>query len=235
MRALPSANEETLAGSDNCVPDEYEAPAPYADYIRTQPSVRTPYWRPAVLCAWPLQRSGLRRDHHRGDQPRHLEIEAFDEDVQVSILQGGKEVNILDSKTGNKVTLRAGEYQLKLPSDRTDVQLSRDTFTMTRGGKVIVKVTRLPPKAVRTSWEIPPDQWVELLPALDVHEDQILGDWRMDEEGLTHAWATVSNIAFPVIVDGSYELQVDFTAARNTAPRIQFPIGESHHLRFRRG
>ena len=93
-------------------------------------------WRPAVLSALAAAAFlafgvTITVVTNRGT----VELEAFDDDVQVAILRGGKEVNVLDSKTGSKVTLRAGEYPLKPLSDRTDVQLNRDTFIMTRGGK----------------------------------------------------------------------------------------------------
>ena len=78
-----------------------------------------------------------------------LEIETFDKDVQMSILRDGKEVKILDTRTGNTVTLYVGEYQLRLPIGSTDLWLSRDKITMTRGGKVIVKVTRVPTEQLK--------------------------------------------------------------------------------------
>jgi WD40 repeat protein/predicted Ser/Thr protein kinase len=73
-----------------------------------------------------------------------LEIQTFDEDVEVSILKDGREVRIVDTKTGNKLTLRAGEYQLKLAGEKGDLKLSTDTFTLKRGDKVIVEVRRKP-------------------------------------------------------------------------------------------
>jgi len=78
-----------------------------------------------------------------------LEVETFDKDVQISVLRDGKEMKILDTKTGNTVTLNVGEYQLKLPAGSTDLQVSRDQITMTRGGKVIARVTRVPSEELK--------------------------------------------------------------------------------------
>lgn len=73
-----------------------------------------------------------------------LEIRTYEEDAQVAILKGGREVEIIDTRTGKKVTLRAGRYQLKLAGEKGDLELSTDTFTLRRGEKVIVEVRRVP-------------------------------------------------------------------------------------------
>jgi formylglycine-generating enzyme required for sulfatase activity/tRNA A-37 threonylcarbamoyl transferase component Bud32 len=67
-------------------------------------------------------------------------IETDDPDVEVTVR--GDVVKIVDVKTGNEVTLKAGKYQLELTKGKEGLKLSTSEFTLERGGKQIVKVTR---------------------------------------------------------------------------------------------
>lgn len=74
-----------------------------------------------------------------------LEIEFNGEEAQVAILQGGKEIEIVDSQTGSEVRLKEGKYELKLKGEENELTLSQDTITMSRAGAVIVRVERIKP------------------------------------------------------------------------------------------
>jgi sugar lactone lactonase YvrE len=76
-----------------------------------------------------------------------LVIEAEDPDVEVVVRQGGQLVEILDTKTKQKIELRAGEYEVGLPGKQDDLRLSTNQFALKRGEKVIVRVTRRAPAA----------------------------------------------------------------------------------------
>jgi serine/threonine protein kinase len=67
-------------------------------------------------------------------------IETDDPDVEVTVR--GDVVKIVDVKTGNEVTLKAGKYQLELTKGKEGLKLSTREFTLERGGRQIVKVTR---------------------------------------------------------------------------------------------
>ncbi len=71
-----------------------------------------------------------------------LVIETFDEDVKIEI-SNGDFTQIIDTKSGQTLDIKSGEYSLKLKDDQNSFQLSDDTVTMTRGGKKIVTVTRV--------------------------------------------------------------------------------------------
>lgn len=86
-----------------------------------------------------------------------LVIESDDENIQVTITQPtsdtheGLKVRIVDKVTGSQVVrLPSGHYQLilrKSPNDNANVdlqtvQLSNEHFVLSRGGKVVVRVTR---------------------------------------------------------------------------------------------
>ena len=102
-----------------------------------------------------------------------LVIETDDRDVEVIVKQGGEQVQIVDTKTGREVTLKAGEYQLELGGGKPGLKLSTNQFTLTRGGTEIAKVwletqepggqvkvepapRNEPPVAVQPSEEPPP-------------------------------------------------------------------------------
>jgi WD40 repeat protein len=73
-----------------------------------------------------------------------LVIETDDPDVQVEVLQGGERVRLLDRKTGRKIDLQAGDYEVKVVDEKDGLQLSADRFTLSRGGKQVVLVTHEP-------------------------------------------------------------------------------------------
>jgi WD40 repeat protein len=76
-----------------------------------------------------------------------LEIRTDDPDVQVVIEKGGNQVTVLDLKTKQKIELRSGEYTLQLGKGASDLRLSTDRVTLSRGDRPIVEVRRLPATA----------------------------------------------------------------------------------------
>lgn len=72
-----------------------------------------------------------------------LEIKSDDPDIAIEILQGGEVVYVADEKTGQKIEIKSGEYQLRPKSDENSFQLSQNSLTMSRGGRIIVTVTNL--------------------------------------------------------------------------------------------
>jgi len=94
--------------------------------------------------------------NHEWKQGGTLEIVTSDNNVRVSILRDGQEVRILDTKTGNTVTLDASEYDIRLSADRGDLQLRPDRVTMKRGKKVIVEAVRISRKQTKPKGAV---QW----------------------------------------------------------------------------
>jgi WD40 repeat protein/tRNA A-37 threonylcarbamoyl transferase component Bud32 len=71
-----------------------------------------------------------------------LVIESDDPDVEVRVKEGGRVVTVADLRTRREVELRAGEYELEVGGGKDGLKLSTDTFTLSRGSKVIVRVRR---------------------------------------------------------------------------------------------
>ncbi len=71
-----------------------------------------------------------------------------DPDVEVVVKQAGRQIEVLDLKTRQKVELPSGEYEVALGGGKPGLRLSTDTFTLKRGGQQIVTVRRVPAPAV---------------------------------------------------------------------------------------
>ena len=77
--------------------------------------------------------------------------------------------------------------------------------------------------------EIPPGQWIDLLPLVDLGECRLEGGWRQDGQSLTAEAPQVANLTLPAWVSGSYDLEIDSTlSAGSGAWKIVLPVGEAH-------
>ncbi len=68
-------------------------------------------------------------------------VESDDPDVTVIVKRRGETVTVIDEKTGRKVDITPGEYELSLSENGKKLELSTSRVSLTRGGKVIVRVT----------------------------------------------------------------------------------------------
>jgi tRNA A-37 threonylcarbamoyl transferase component Bud32 len=106
-----------------------------------------------------------------------LVITPESDDVEVVIKQGGKVVTILDTKTGRRVTLRSGTYDLAL-KDAPGWKLEVEKATLTRDGQALVRIERVlkqpaltwtagkeattwkvSPQEATTTWKMGPTRW----------------------------------------------------------------------------
>jgi dipeptidyl aminopeptidase/acylaminoacyl peptidase len=72
-----------------------------------------------------------------------LVITTESDDVQVVIKQGGKQVDIIDTKTNRRITLRSGTYELELKGAPEGLKLNIDKATLTRGETILAKIERV--------------------------------------------------------------------------------------------
>jgi tRNA A-37 threonylcarbamoyl transferase component Bud32 len=75
-----------------------------------------------------------------------LVIETDNDDVEVVVKQGGKVVKIIDTKSGQHVTLNSGDYELALKDGREGLKLSPDKMTLKRRETVLATITTVRPK-----------------------------------------------------------------------------------------
>jgi tRNA A-37 threonylcarbamoyl transferase component Bud32 len=85
-----------------------------------------------------------------------LVITPESDDVEVVIKQGGKLVTVLDTKTGRRVTLRSGTYELEL-KDAPGWKLEVEKATLTRDGKALVRIERAVKQPAQT-WNVGPKE-----------------------------------------------------------------------------
>jgi hypothetical protein len=71
-----------------------------------------------------------------------LVIETDDPNVEVVVSQGGKQVTIIDGQTKQHIKLASGTYEVELGKGSKELRLSTGHFTLTRGGREIVRVRR---------------------------------------------------------------------------------------------
>ena len=78
-----------------------------------------------------------------------LEIETDDPNVQVAVKQNGEVVEVVDAKSGWKISLKSGEYELAPQGSTDQFQLDKNSVVVKRGDTVKVKVTLKPPVNLR--------------------------------------------------------------------------------------
>ena len=76
-----------------------------------------------------------------------LVIDSKDESVEITILQNGKQVDVVDTKTKQRLNIRSGDYEFKAASGTGDLrnsfEVTPSTLTMKRGGSTILTVTKI--------------------------------------------------------------------------------------------
>jgi WD40 repeat protein/serine/threonine protein kinase len=77
-------------------------------------------------------------------------VETDDPDVKVVVKQQEQQITILDAKTNQEVTLKAGTYQIELSPRKEGLRLSATDFTLARGDKQVVRV-RFEPQTPKVS------------------------------------------------------------------------------------
>jgi len=69
-------------------------------------------------------------------------------------------------------------------------------------------------------------QWVELSPWIDLDRDSVQGEWRKTGDELTVGAGANARIMLPVTVQGSYDLQLEFTRTKGSdAVAVVLPVG----------
>lgn len=71
-----------------------------------------------------------------------LVIETTGDDVEVVVKQGGKVVEVYDTKTKQKLVLKSGVYEFEVNGKATGLTLDIDRATLKRGDVVVAKITR---------------------------------------------------------------------------------------------
>ena len=71
-----------------------------------------------------------------------LIVETDNPNIELIVTQGGKQVTIVDGQTKQQIKLSSGAYEIELAKGGPGLQLSTNQFTLSRGGREIVRVRR---------------------------------------------------------------------------------------------
>ncbi|WP_339687859.1 protein kinase domain-containing protein [Gimesia maris] len=66
------------------------------------------------------------------------------DDIQINVLQAGQVIKVADQKSGWKIELSTGEYQLQLNGSSDRIQLDKHQIRVLRGQSEVVSITRKP-------------------------------------------------------------------------------------------
>jgi WD40 repeat protein len=98
---------------------------------------------PALAAMAALAAVVVRLETDKGE----LVITTGDPDVEVVVRRNGRVVTVVDRKSGHKVRLRTGEYDLGLKGERPGLQLDVGKVTIRRGERELATVERVKPPA----------------------------------------------------------------------------------------
>jgi hypothetical protein len=114
-----------------------------------------------------------------------LVITTESDDVKVVITQGGKLVDIIDTKTDKQLSLalRSGEYELELKGAPEGLKLNIDNATLTRGKQTLAKIERITDKGIEKEAK-PPTTSLALIGLIDPRRDAVVGTWKLDGKAL---------------------------------------------------
>ncbi len=94
-----------------------------------------------------------------------IEIRTDDPNVKVEIRQNGKLVELVDLDTKQKIVIKSGEYSIIPQSDKNGFHLSANKVIMTRGGKQIVEIKRLPKAEMKDDLSVAKKSFPDKKPA----------------------------------------------------------------------
>jgi serine/threonine protein kinase/WD40 repeat protein len=70
-----------------------------------------------------------------------LELQTQADDVQVVVKHGGRQVTVLDPRTGSEFRLRPGRYTFELSEEKAGLAISARELELSRGGRKLLRVT----------------------------------------------------------------------------------------------
>jgi hypothetical protein len=156
------------------------------------------------------------------------------DDPQVSITIDGEDL-VITGAGPQEVRLKPGQYQVQATKGGRTVK--QQLVTIERGGRQVVRVVLEPattplakesPVARPAPGRVPLNQWVELLPRVD-QRCLLRGQWERRGDALVRLPLVDSGLVeFPVEIDGSFDLQVDFTVIKGTlVPGLAMPVAST--------
>ena len=130
-----------------------------------------------------------------------LRIESLSEDVNVQVLQHGKVVELVDSKTGSVVRLKPGGYDVALKGNTSKVRLDQSHVELTRDNETVIRVTTLEERPSSDHPSLPPS-------ASSRHHDRIAATWILGSGGtfVARNEGKDQTVMSPPVPDGDFRI-----------------------------
>jgi len=106
-----------------------------------------------------------------------IQIDAKDDDVKISVEQGGKVIEIMDLQKKKTYRLASGGYELKIVAGKEDFEIKPQSLTLKRGKTEIVRISCLDKQPfVKVQWPELDKAWLERAARLSPEEkaDEII-------------------------------------------------------------
>ena len=131
------------------------------------------------------------------------------DDIQVNVLQKGRVIKVADQKSGWKIELKSGEYQLQLNGSDDEVQLDKHQVRILRGQSEVVSITHKPDTALAK-------QDTNQSPALKTKQPATTTEfqWPKKTKPTKQMGVLTASATFPEIPDWQIPFQDPFTQAR---------------------
>jgi hypothetical protein len=143
-----------------------------------------------------------------------IEIRTEVDDVEVVVSQGGKEVVTIDLATGSQVAwMPSGNYTISLKQDRNDIQIIPSGFRLSRWGKQIVSLSRLP--AAGLARDLPAGAMSEIVTT------GYNGGFEVTKSGLPVSWFFYTPRTVP---DGDFDIVMDKSDFKEGEQSLKFAV-----------
>ena len=103
-----------------------------------------------------------------------VEIHTNDPNVEISVKQAGKEIDIINEASGWDIRLKEGKYDLNLKLGNDKFKLSDNTVTVSRDDKVVLRVTLRKPKLLVPALPYTPESVLESFGAKITKKDGVI-------------------------------------------------------------
>jgi hypothetical protein len=131
----------------------------------------------------------------------------------------------------NEIWTTPSRRHLSLATWRTSVRISKlQVVPLTAEPQPFPD--EVPPSAhevLANPKDLPIGEWTDILPCVDVTADRATGNWWRNDGGIVVEPGSNSKLALPVVLDGSYEMEIAFTRVAGQGQlAFMLPVGASY-------
>ena len=154
----------------------------------------------------------------------------FDAEQQAHLADAWWELALRETGTArDSIHLHAGEiYQIAMPNLTLTLRKTAIEKRLTEIAGAPQLALAVTPGGTTGDVKFPLKKWADVLRLVNTSEDAVLGAWSRKRDGIATEIgdANINSIELPLTIDGSYDLEVDFTRTQGQDDvHVIFPIG----------